>query len=277
MRKQKMRRVFAAAVCGAALLSCLGACKMKEVSLDDDAAAGQSSASAPTASGDAINFTMPAVGDDVAILTIKDYGDVKIRLFPEETEKGVDNFKQLTESGFYDELIFHRVIDGFMIQGGDPKGDGTGGRDAWNSGGFEQVISPRLYSFTGAVAYAVGADKLNTSQFFIVTGGAVSASDLSDISAMAGKTFPPGAKDFYEAFGGYPYLDSGYNNTNYEIFGQVYDGMEHVLEIQKVKTNDKDKPKTPVVIEKAVIAKYDGETPNWINWNGESVPVSAES
>jgi hypothetical protein len=78
-----------------------------------------------------LNYTVPAKGDTIVRMTVKDYGDVTLRLFPELLPEACENFTELAKSGYYDELIFHRVIENFMIQGGDPKGDGTGGASIW--------------------------------------------------------------------------------------------------------------------------------------------------
>ena len=170
-------------------------------------------------------------------MTIKDHGDIKIRFFPDETEKGVENFKELVKSGFYDELIFHRVIDKFMIQGGDPKGDGTGGKDAWGGTGFAQTISENLAH--------IPDEKFTKLE-------------------QKGLEFSPFMQKLYKQYGGAPHLDGGY-----EIFGQVISGMDIVLELQTVQTNSNDKPKTPIVIEKAEIVPYDGSGCEWVNWKGE--------
>ena len=76
---------------------------------------------------------MPAVGEKIAVIKT-DKGDIKVRLFPEEAPKAVENFVTHAENGYYDGLIFHRVIKDFMIQGGDPKGTGTGGESIWEIG-----------------------------------------------------------------------------------------------------------------------------------------------
>ncbi len=75
---------------------------------------------------------MPAVGEKIAVIKT-DKGDIKVRLFPEEAPKAVENFVTHAENGYDDGLIFHRVIKDFMIQGGDPKGTGTGGESIWAS------------------------------------------------------------------------------------------------------------------------------------------------
>ncbi len=272
MRKHMMRRTAAGLLC-ASLLCGMSACGKKEVILDSGAAANelaeQSTAQVSTAG--IANFGLPQVGDPIVVLTIRDYGDVKIRLFPEKTEKGAENFRMLAESGFYDELIFHRVVDGFVIQGGDPKGNGQGGVDAWGSEeGFSQTISPDLYHVTGAVAYAIGPDKLNKSQFYIVTGTIPTADDFKAYRD-AGYSFSPEAEALYQQVGGVPYLDGGY-----EIFGQVFDGMEYVLAAQKTEVDSASKPLKPVVIEKAVVTAYDGTPPAWLTAEGKPFVPSAD-
>lgn len=269
MRKQDLRRASAVLLCGAMLLST--GCKQKTVTLETtdntDQIAGQF-----IPASDVVNFTLPQKGEEIVVMTIKDYGDVKIKLFPEETPKGVENFKKLVESGFYDELIFHRVVDSFVIQGGDPKGNGTGGVDAWGSDtGFAQTISGHLCHVTGAVAYAIGQDKMNKSQFYIVTGEEVTPDYLQQLRDSAGITLSPELTQLYQTAGGAPFLDGGY-----EVFGQVFDGLEHCLAIQKVAVDANSKPKTPVVIEKAVVTEYDGAVPHWYNAAGEELNISSD-
>lgn len=268
MRTHTFKRISVVLLCGAMLLGT--GCKQKTITLetnDHNAAVNEQ-----LSSTDIVNFTLPQKGEEIAVFTIKDYGDVKIKLFPEETPKGVENFKTLVESGFYDELIFHRVVDGFVIQGGDPRGDGTGGVDAWGSKtGFEQTISGHLCHVTGAVAYAIGPDKMNKSQFYIVTGQEITPDYLQQLRDATGISPSPELAQLYQTAGGQPVLDGGY-----EVFGQVFDGLEHCLAIQKVAVNGEDKPKTPVVIEKAVITEYDGAVPHWYNAAGEEISVSSD-
>jgi cyclophilin family peptidyl-prolyl cis-trans isomerase len=258
------KRLLAAAVlCCCTAVMMMTACEKKHVVLDPDV---MEQNAVDFGEGGSLNYTMPEKGEEIVVMTIENYGDVKIRLFPEQSPKGVENFTKLVREGYYDELIFHRVIDGFMIQGGDPKGNGTGGIDAWGSSvGFEQTLSPRLNHVTGAVSYAVGQDKMNKSQFFIVTGTIPEAEYFSQLNAM-GYTFTPQIQSLYEAVGGTPHLDG-----QHEIFGQVFDGMEYVLDIQKVPTDGDDKPKSAVRIEKAVVTQYDGAAPHWLNAEGGAI------
>ena len=249
-----MRRAIlaktASLVLGSVLIVCsLTACERKKVVLDDV---------------DIVNFEEPKAGDEVAVLTIRDMGDVTIRLFPDKSPTGVENFKKLIEAGYYDDLIFHRVIKDFVIQSGDPKGDGTGGDDCWGTGGFTQTISPDLCHVTGAVAYATATDKRNKSQFYIVTGGEVTEEHFDILADQYGKGFGESVKELYYKWGGQPVLDN-----DYEVFGQVIGGMDICLRIQNAETDENDKPKSQIAIEKAVIVPYEGGA-QYLNWRGES-------
>lgn len=210
-----------------------------------------------TACGDKegiVNYTAPEKGEEVLVMTIKDYGDVKIKLFPDEAEKGVENIKGLVEKGYYDGLIFHRIIKNFMIQGGDPLGTGMGGESIWGEK-FDGGTSENLIHTAGAVAYAnSGSTSTNGSQFYIVTGNTVTDEDFSYYSQSGGYNFTDEAKNIYKENGGAPWLDGGYT-----IFGQVYEGLDKVFEIQNAETDGNDKPLEDVVIEKITIEKYDGE------------------
>ncbi len=199
-----------------------------------------------------VNFTAPEEGEDVLVLTVKDYGDIKIKLFPYEAEKGVENIKGLCEKNYYDGLIFHRIINNFMIQGGDPLGNGTGGECIWGSK-FEGGTSDKLVHAAGAVAYAnSGSTSTNGSQFYIVTGSKLTEADIEAYEAQ-GYPIAEDAKKIYMEDGGASWLDGGYT-----VFGQVYDGLDKVFEIQNVETGENDKPVQDVVIEKMRIEKYDG-------------------
>ena len=107
----------------------------------------------------------PTNGEEIAVVSTN-HGDFKIRFFPEKAPKTVENFKGLAEKGYYNNLIFHRVIKDFMIQGGDPKGTGTGGESLWGED-FEDEFSEDLFNITGAVAMANRGPNTNGSQFFI--------------------------------------------------------------------------------------------------------------
>lgn len=109
---------------------------------------------------------MPAVGDTVAIMHTT-MGDIYIRFFPEAAPKAVENFTTHAKNGYYNGLTFHRVMNDFMIQGGDPKGDGTGGENIWKTEGFEDEFDKKLMNIRGSLAMANSGPKTNGSQFFI--------------------------------------------------------------------------------------------------------------
>jgi len=137
-------------------------------------------------------------------------GSIEIELFPEDAPKTVANFTKLAGEGFYDGLIFHRVIPGFMIQGGCPQGTGTGGpgykfEDEFN---HHKVVK-------GALAMANSGPNTNGSQFFIVTADAT------------------------------PWLDG-----KHTVFGQVTAGQDVVDLIQQVDRDGRDRPTTPVTIDR---------------------------
>jgi cyclophilin family peptidyl-prolyl cis-trans isomerase len=141
-------------------------------------------------------------------------GTIEIELFPEDAPKTVENFTTLAADGFYDGLIFHRVIPDFMIQGGCPQGTGTGGpgyqfEDEFND---HKVVK-------GALAMANAGPNTNGSQFFIVTADAT------------------------------PWLDG-----KHTVFGQVTAGQDVVDRIQHVDRDGRDRPLTPVTIDRVELA-----------------------
>ena len=202
------------------------------------------------------NFNMPEAGEKIAVITVKDMGEIKIKLFPEDAPKGVENFIGLAEMGYYDELIFHRVIQDFMNQGGDPRGDGTGGKSIWGEK-FEGGTSENLYHFTGAVAYAnSGATSTNGSQFYIVnTPDGYMQNTCEELYAYDSTSYnwPANVAAKYSEVGGVPFLDGGYT-----VFGQVFEGMDVVRQIAAVETDDNDKPLTQVIMEIVRIEEYQG-------------------
>ena len=112
----------------------------------------------------------PAVGDTVAVMHTS-MGDIYIRFFPEAAPKAVKNFTTHAKNGYYDGLTFHRVIEDFMIQGGDPKGDGTGGENIWGTKGFVDEFDQKLLNLRGSLVMANSGVNTNGSQFFINQAG----------------------------------------------------------------------------------------------------------
>lgn len=267
MKKQRIISVLLAAAMVASLTACGNGNDTSSESSSDTAAAAETAETQPLEDVEILNFTPPETGEEIAVITVKDFGEIKIKLFPEECPLAVENFKGLANMNYYDELIFHRVIPDFMIQGGDPKGNGTGGNSMWG-GSFDGGVSDKLYHFTGAVAYAnSGSTSTNSSQFYIVDTdddylalGAQQDPATGEIKYYetfeeAGMSAPKNVQDMYYEKGGVPYLDGSYT-----VFGQVFEGMDVVRAISQVETDpSNDKPLKQVQMESVRIVEYTGE------------------
>lgn len=164
-------------------------------------------------------------------------GTIKIKLFPELAPKTVENFLTHAKDGYYDEVIFHRVIKDFMIQTGDPEGTGRGGESIYGKG-FEDEFSDRLYNFRGALSMANAGTGTNGSQFFIVQ-----LPELPEEGLPPAET-PEIVKEEYAANGGTPWLDG-----KHTVFGQVIEGMDIVDAIAEVETIKGDVPAEDIIIE----------------------------
>lgn len=184
---------------------------------------------------------LPKAGDTVAVMHTN-HGDIKIKMFPKYAPKAVENFITHAKNGYYDGLIFHRVIKDFMIQGGDPTGTGMGGESIFGSA-FEDEFDPCLHNLRGALSMANSGPCTNGSQFFIVQASDVPANMLSQMEEMENNGFPKESVEDYKNLGGTPWLD-----FRHTVFGQVYEGMETVDRIANVKTGDADKPQEDVTI-----------------------------
>ena len=171
--------------------------------------------------------------------TIKtNHGDIKIQFFEKQAPMTVENFVRLAKRDYYNGTTFHRVISDFMIQGGDPKGDGTGGQSIWGHP-FEDEFSPELFNIRGAVSMANSGPNTNGSQFFIVQNKNMPKRFIKQLEEAG---YP---KEIIKAYkqGGTPWLDH-----RHTVFGQVIDGMDVVDEIAKVEKDANDKPKNDVII-----------------------------
>ena len=164
-------------------------------------------------------FQEQKIKEKMEVAVIKtNMGTIELELFPKEAPKAVENFTKLAYEGYYDGVIFHRVIDNFMIQGGDPTGTGRGGESIWGKP-FKDEFSPNLkFDQPGLLAMANAGPGTNGSQFFI--------------------TLAPT-----------PWL-----NNHHTIFGKVINGMDVVQAIGKVQTSKPyDKPVKDVVMEKVTV------------------------
>lgn len=172
-------------------------------------------------------------------------GTIKIKLFPEQAPKAVENFIKHSEEGYYDGVIFHRVIKDFMIQGGDPQGTGMGGESIYGQP-FEDEFSDQLFNLRGALSMANSGPNTNGSQFFIVQNTTI---DPSLLEQMKQAGYPEEIIKAYEN-GGTPWLDRAHT-----VFGQVIEGMDIVDSIANVETVAADKPAEDVVIKSIKILK----------------------
>lgn len=189
----------------------------------------------------AIQLSAPQKGDTLAVMHTN-MGDIKIKLFPEKAPKTVENFVTHSKNGYYNGLKFHRVINDFMIQGGDPRGNGTGGESIWG-GSFPDEFDPELHNLRGALSMANSGPNTNGSQFFIVQAREVPANMLEQMRDLEDNGFPADITAAYAELGGTPWLD-----FRHTVFGQVTDGMDVVDKIAAVETNN-DVPCEDVIIE----------------------------
>lgn len=164
--------------------------------------------------------------DSITVAIIQtNMGTIELELFADKTPKTVENFVGLANKGYYNGVIFHRVIDNFMIQGGDPTGTGRGGQSLWG-GRFEDEIVPELkHSGAGILSMANAGPNTNGSQFFITLKAT-------------------------------PWLDG-----KHTVFGKVIKGLDVVQAIGKVPTNQQDRPLKDVVMEKVTIEKRPKTSP----------------
>jgi cyclophilin family peptidyl-prolyl cis-trans isomerase len=147
------------------------------------------------------------------VLLSTNLGDITLELYPEAAPKTVENFIGLTEKGYYDGIIFHRIIRDFMIQGGDPTGTGMGGKSIWMKAFEDEFLDRSLTHERGVISMANAGRNTNGSQFFIVTAENV-----------------------------------GLLDRKHTIFGRVIEGMDTVDKIESSDTDRDDRPKNEVKI-----------------------------
>ncbi|MGE5424439.1 MAG: peptidylprolyl isomerase [Syntrophothermus sp.] len=172
------------------------------------------------------------------------FGDMKGVLY-NETPKHRDNFVKLAKQGYFDGLLFHRVIKDFMIQGGDPDSKNAKPGQQLGMGGpgytIDAEFNPKFIHKKGALSAARMGDQINPnkassgSQFYIVQGSVQSASVLD--SRYANKKYTPAQKEIYEKIGGTPFLDG-----EYTVFGEITDGLDIIDKITTVDRDRNDRP-----------------------------------
>lgn len=200
--------------------------------------------------GEGLQFEEPSKGETVAEIVVKEYGSIFIKLFPDKAPKAVENFLTHAENGYYNGLIFHRVISDFMIQGGDPTGTGAGGESIWNKA-FEDEFSDELQPYRGSLCMANAGPKTNGSQFFIVQAKAIDADSLDSYLKSQGITLTKEARENYINIGGTPWLHNAHT-----VFGQMYAGYDVLDKIAATETASGDRPTKDIIIEKINVVKY---------------------
>lgn len=193
----------------------------------------------------------PQKGEEIAVMTTN-MGVMKFRLFGDKAPKAVENFKTHAKDGYYNGIIFHRVIDGFMIQGGDPQGEGYGGESIYGKP-FEDEFDLFYRNIGGALSMANAGPNTNGSQFFVVQRTKMPKDLIDQMKSLGAEGgFPDNVIKAYEELGGQPHLD--YKHT---VFGYCFEGQDVVDKIAKVEKDKNDKPLEPVTIEKLEIVKYE--------------------
>lgn len=179
-----------------------------------------------------------------------DFGDMKGILY-NQTPKHRDNFEKLARQGYFDGLLFHRVISGFMIQGGDPNSKNAKAGQQLGNGGPGYTVpaefNPQLIHKKGALAAARLGDDGNPqkassgSQFYIVQGKKQNGAQLDALSARSGFKYTDDQKKIYETIGGTPFLDGSYT-----VFGEITEGLNVIDKIAAAEKDQADRPKSDV-------------------------------
>lgn len=158
--------------------------------------------------------------DSITVAVIRtNMGTFEAELFAEQTPKTVENFTGLAKKGYYNGVIFHRVIDGFVIQGGDPTGTGRGGQSIWGKPFPDEFDKSLRHDGPGIFSMANAGPNTNGSQFFVTLAAT-------------------------------PWLDG-----RHSVFGKVISGLDVVAAIGKVQTDESDRPLKDVVMEEVTIEK----------------------
>jgi cyclophilin family peptidyl-prolyl cis-trans isomerase len=205
-------------------------------------------------------MTIPAGELQEALVKITtDYGVMTVKLY-NETPLHRDNFLKLVETGFYDSLLFHRVIKGFMIQGGDPDSKHAPAGKPLGQGGpgytIPAEIKPGLFHKKGALSAARLGDAMNPSkassgsQFYLVQGKKYTEQELAMFERQGFKATPE-QRTAYTTIGGTPHLDNGYT-----VFGEVTEGLEVIDAIANVQTAPGDRPVKDVRMQMEVIRHH---------------------
>lgn len=190
-----------------------------------------------------------ALKDGLKAVIKTNRGDMEFVLFPQVAPKAVENFVTHSKNGYYNGLIFHRVIQDFMIQGGDPTGTGMGGESVFGKN-FEDEFSLDARNYYGALSMANAGPNTNGSQFFIVQAKSVPENLLSQMEQLTENGFPQEVIENYKTVGGTPWLD-----FHHTVFGQLINGVDVLDSIAAVKCGANDKPLDDVIINEIVVTE----------------------
>ncbi len=221
-----------------------------------DAAKGAADA-VGNAAKSAADAVMPDDGKDAYAEIVTDLGTMKIILY-KECPKHKNNFIKLANEGYYNDLLFHRIIKGFMIQGGDPNSKGAPAGQRLGTGGPGYKIPAEIgkYHFKGALAAARQGDAVNPkkessgSQFYIVQGRPQTKGQLDRMAQMKKITYSAEDIEMYEKVGGTAQLDN-----DYSVFGQVIEGMDVIDKIAAVATAKGDRPLKDLKMQVKIVKK----------------------
>lgn len=249
---KKLSFVFAAFVC----LS-FASCSSSKTS---ETPAERTDSAVEQATSDADNqITTRDMENLTKVLFKTSEGNITIALY-DNTPKHKENFIKLVNDGYYADILFHRIIKGFMIQTGDPDSKGAPAGKMLGQGGPNYTIPAEFkaenYHKRGAVAAARQGDQVNPmkassgSQFYIVDGQKFSPDQMAQISYQYGKSFTPEQRKVYETIGGAPFLDG-----DYTVFGEVIEGMDVVDKIAGQQKDRYDRPTKDIKIISAEVLK----------------------
>lgn len=190
-----------------------------------------------------------------AEISVEGYGKMKVMLY-NETPKHKENFIKLASEGFYDGTLFHRVISGFMIQGGDPDSKTAASGQPLGMGGPGYTLDAEIGSphFKGALSAArLGGNqnpekRSSGSQFYIVQGQAVNDAILDNMERQKGIRYSPAQRDLYKQVGGTPFLDN-----DYTVFGEVVEGFDVIDKIAQAEKDASDRPTQDIKMEVTIL------------------------
>ncbi len=198
-------------------------------------------------------MSKPKKGETIAVIKVKGYGEMKFKFFNDIAPKAVENFVTHAKEGYYDGLKFHRVIEGFMIQGGDPEGTGYGGESIWGTG-FGTELDRSLVPYKGSLCMAMSSLPNSIgSQYFITQANY----DVTEASYLKQGGYSNDLIEQYKKYGGSIY--SLY--MKYTVFGQLYEGfnvLDKIANVEKTYSSNGELsvPVEDVIVEKVTVSEY---------------------